>query len=97
MDFNLTEGDECHTEYRLRSRNGKELTDLFEVHVIEPRKQLSDTDAASDWIRLFNARDEEELKMIMSKNAGMTEAVEVLRTMSLGKTLRYLYEAMSLT
>ena len=30
--------------------------------------------------------------MIMSKNAGMTEAMEVLKTMSLGKTLRYLYE-----
>ena len=92
LDFNLTEGKECHTEYRLRSRNGTELTDLFEIHVIELRKPLSDTDAASDWIRLFNARDEEDLKMIMSKNAGMTEAVEVIRTMSLGKTLRYLYE-----
>ncbi len=92
LDFNLTEGDESHTEYRLRSKNGTELTDLFEIHVIELRKQLSGTDAVSDWIRLFNAGDEEDLKMIMSKNAGMTEAMEVLRTMSLSKTLRYLYE-----
>ena len=92
LDFNLTEGEECHTEYRLRSRDGTELTDLFEIHVIELRKPLSDRDAASDWIRLFNAGDEEDLKMIMTKSVGMTEAVEVLRTMSLSKSLRYLYE-----
>lgn len=92
LDFNLTEGEACHTEYRLRSKNGTELTDLFEIHVIELRKQLSGTDAVSDWIRLFNARDEEDLKMIMTKNIGMTEAMEVLRTMSLSKSLRYLYE-----
>ena len=92
LDFNLTEGKECHTEYRLRSKNGTELTDLFEIHVIELRKQLSGTDAVSGWIRLFNARNEEDLKMIMTKSVGMTESMEVLRTMSLSKTLRYLYE-----
>ncbi len=93
LDFNLTEGgEECRTEYRLRSKSGTELTDLFEIHVIELRKQLSGTDAVSDRIRLFNAGDEEDLKMIMTKNVGMTEAMEVLRTMSLSKSLRYLYE-----
>lgn len=46
-----------------------------------------------DWIRLFNAESEEDLKMINAKNAGIREAVAALRNMSLKKNLRYLYEA----
>lgn len=92
MDFNLTQGEEYHTEYRLRTKGGKELTDLFELHIVELRKPLGETDGLDDWIRLFNATAEEDLEMIKIKNAGIREAIEELRTMSLTRTLRFLYE-----
>ena len=91
MDFNLTQGEEYHTEYRLRTKGGKELTDLFELHIVELRKPLGETDGLDDWIRLFNATAEEDLEMIKIKNAGIREAIEELRTMSLARTLRFLF------
>ena len=92
LDFNLVDSDKYHTIYRLRDENGKDLTDLFEVHIIELGKTLNGTKAVDDWVRLFNAESEEDLKMIKSKSAGIIEAIKELRTMSLGKTLRYMYE-----
>ncbi|MDE5866546.1 MAG: Rpn family recombination-promoting nuclease/putative transposase, partial [Lachnospiraceae bacterium] len=92
LDFDLVDSDEYHTVYRLRDKNGKDLTDLFEVHIIELSKKLHGTESVNDWIRLFNAESEEDLKMIKSKSAGIIEAIKELRTMSLGKTLHYMYE-----
>lgn len=93
LDFNLVSGEECHTAYTLREKSGRELTDLFEVHIIELKKQVCPGDAVGDWIRLINAENTEELDMIVTKNAGILEAVEVMRSMSLGKRLRLRYEA----
>lgn len=92
LDFDLTKGKEYHTEYRLRSKTGKELTDLFELHIIELCKPLSGRNGLDDWIRLFNATREEDLEMIRIKNDGIREAIDELRAMSLSKTVRYLYE-----
>ena len=97
LNFNLLPGTGCHSVYRLRNREGRELTDLFEVHFIELQKEgTQDTereDALSDWIRLLNAESMEELDMIKSKNAGVMEAVKTVKTMNLGKNLRLMYEA----
>ncbi len=93
LDFNLVPGEECHTAYTLRDKRGQELTDLFEVHIIELKKQICPGDAVGDWIRLINAENTEELEMIVTGNAGILEAMEVMRTMSLGKRLRMRYEA----
>ena len=46
-----------------------------------------------EWIRLFNAKDSEDLEMIKTKNAGILEAMEVMKQMSLSKRLRRAYEA----
>lgn len=45
-----------------------------------------------DWIRLFNAEKWEDLDMIKTKNAGIREAIEEMKRMSLGKRLRWRYE-----
>lgn len=92
LDFDLIEGEKYHSEYRLRDRDGKELTDLLELHIIELRKPLQGTDAVNDWVRLFNAEKTEDLDMIREKNKGITEAIEVVKEMSLGRTLRQIYE-----
>ena len=92
LDFRLTEGEKYHSVYRLREEDGTELTDLLEVHIVELCKTLKGTEAVDDWIRLFNAKSEEDLKMIKARNAGIREAVRAIREMSLRKDLRYLYE-----
>ena len=93
FDASCLEGEEYHSVYTLRDRNGRELTDLFEIHIIELTKQLDETNVLNDWIQLFNAANLEELDMIKTKNAGIREAMEVMRTMSFGRKLRLTYEA----
>lgn len=92
LDFNLTEDEEYHSTYWLQDKRGRKLTDLLELHIIELKKTIQDTEAVDDWIRLFHAESEEDLKMIKAKNQGIAEAMELVRTMSLRKTLRYLHE-----
>lgn len=92
LDFELIPGEEYHTAYTLRDKNGRELTGLFELHFIELRKKTVAGDAVGEWIRLFNAKNSEELEMIKTKNAGILEAMEVMKRMSLSKRLRRAYE-----
>lgn len=82
---------EYHHIYRFRDEAGRELTDLWEVHIIELGKKLAGRDV-DDWIRLFNAKSQEEVDMLMIKNEGMREAVEVVREMGLIRTLRWAYD-----
>lgn len=92
LDFKLLEGEECHCVYRLRNERGEELTALWEIHIIELGKD-SCGDRLDGWIRLFNAKEKEELDMLAAKYRGLTEAAEIMKRMSLGKALRYRYEA----
>lgn len=75
----------------MRDTWGKELTDLWEVHIIELTKALQGT-PVDDWIRLFNAREEADLAMIAVKNEGMAEAIRMVKNMSIRKSLRWLYD-----
>lgn len=92
LDFRLTEDERYHRKYTLRSEDGGEYPDLFEVHTIELGKRLCGDDAVDDWIRLFNAESEEDLAMIKRKGIGMAEAIGALRELSLGRKLRYIFE-----
>ena len=56
LDFSLVKGREYHTVYTLKDRNGVELTDLFEVHIIELGKKLAGDNPMDGWIRLFNGK-----------------------------------------
>ncbi len=79
--------------YRLRDENGQEFTDLFEIHIIELKKEPEDCSPLNEWIQLINAENVEELDMIRTCNAGIMEAIETVKTMNLIKGVRYLYEA----
>ena len=83
--------EEYHAVYRLRDSEGRDLTDLWELHIIELTKALKGT-PVDDWIRLFNAESVEELDMITTKNEGITEAINVLKSMSLRRPLKALFE-----
>ena len=93
LDFNLKESEKYHTLYRLRDDEGNEFSDIFEVHIIELRKKLNGNTKVDDWIRLFNAKTEEELDMIQTNNPGLLEAIHEVKTMSLSKRMRLRYEA----
>lgn len=92
LDFNYTNREKYHTVYRLRDSEGNEFSDLFEVHTIELGKKLNGN-KLDDWIRLFNATTEGELKMIASKNVGVQMAAMKIRKLSLTQKIRILYEA----
>ncbi|MGN1151625.1 MAG: PD-(D/E)XK nuclease family transposase, partial [Lachnospiraceae bacterium] len=88
LDYDFFPGrEEYHAVYRLRDSEGRDLTDLWELHIIELTKALKGT-PVDDWIRLFNAENEEELDMITTKNEGITEAINVLKSMSLRRPLK---------
>ena len=92
LDYDFFPGrEEYHAVYRLRDSEGRDLTDLWELHIIELTKALKGT-PVDDWIRLFNAESVEELDMITTKNEGITEAINVLKSMSLRRPLKALFE-----
>lgn len=92
LGFSLTQDTGCHSVYTLRDKKGHEFSDLFEVHIIELKKPFADAGNVGEWIQLFNAESMEELNMIKTKNAGILEAREILRTLHLRNPLRLMYE-----
>lgn len=92
LDFTLINGEDYHTVYTFRDKRGRQLTDLFELHIIELTKELRGEEPLDDWIRLFRAEGLEDLSMIKTKNSGIIEAIDVLKGMSLGKKFRLMYE-----
>lgn len=93
LDFNLNESPLYHRKYKLRDENGEEFSDMFEIHVIELKKQISGNRPVDDWIRLLNAETEAELDMIETENPGILAAVREVKVMSLRKSIRAMYEA----
>lgn len=92
LDFKLfPDKSEYHSVYRLRDGAGGELTDLWEIHIIELGKTLTGS-AVDDWIRLMNAKSQEEVDMIALKNENMRETVEAVRELGLFRTLRWIYD-----
>ena len=95
LGFDLDNRPEYHKVYRLRDETGHEFSDMMEIQVIELNKTLNGTNRMDEWIRLFNAKTEEDLDMLeaSTKNIGILEAVKEVRIMSLRKTLRLMHEA----
>ena len=93
LDFNRDDSPEYHRVYRLKDKNGKEYSDILELHVLELNKRLTGQGEVEDWIRFFNAESEEDLDMIRTKNPGIQEAIEELRRLSMDNPIRALYEA----
>ncbi len=95
LGFNLDDKPAYHRTYRLRDEAGEEFTDLLEIQVIELNKLLNGQDRMDDWIRLFNAKTEEELAMLEARtgNQGILAAIKEVRLMGLGRTWKVLHDA----
>lgn len=88
LDFNLIAGERYHTVYRLRDEQGRDYSDLLELHTIELKKHLCGEDRVDDWVRLINSRTEEDLSMIKTKNIGIQRAKQIIQEMSLTDSIR---------
>ena len=93
LDFNYMKGPDYHSVFYLRDEKGRLFSDLFEVHIIELRKTLDGGSSVDDWIRFFNARTEEDLDMLQTKNIGIQTAIEEVKRMSMSERMRARYEA----
>ena len=92
VDFELLpDTAEYHKIYRLRDEAGKDLTDLWEIHIIELGKKLTGS-RVDDWIQLFNATSQEEIDQIAERNGRMRDVAEVVRHMGLIRTIRWFYD-----
>ena len=92
VDFELLPDTErYHSIYRLRDEACRELTDLWEIHIIELGKELTGH-RVDDWIRVFNATSQEEIDQIARQNGRMEDVAEVVRHMGLIRTLRWIYD-----
>ena len=91
-DFNVTDGEEYHHVYRFRDVNGREFSDLMEIHTIELHKKLLNK-PIDEWIQIFNAKTEEELDMIESDNPGIKEAIQTIKEYGLKRVARAHYES----
>ncbi len=92
VDFELLPDTErYHSIYRLRDEAGRELTDLWEIHIIELGKELTGH-RVDDWNRVFNATSQEEIDQIARQNGRMEDVAEVVRHMGLIRTLRWIYD-----
>lgn len=65
---------------------------MFEVHIIELKKQIKDEHPINDWIRLFNAREDSDFDMIKKHTLGIDEAMRVIRQMSLSRRIKWEFE-----
>jgi predicted transposase/invertase (TIGR01784 family) len=92
LDFNLLQDIKTyHNIYRLRNEKGEELTNLWEVHIIELGKELHGN-GVDDWIRLFNATSQDEIDQIAQKNERMKDVAEVVKHMGMIRAIRALYD-----
>lgn len=93
LDYNLLEGDNYHTVYRLRDENARDFTDIMELHIVELRKPLKGIGNVDDWIRFFNIETMEDLNMDAANNMGIREALAELKRMNLSKWVWASHEA----
>ena len=93
-DVFVEEGDKYHHQFRYRTRDGIELTDLTEINCLDLRK-LPDEDDSTDlwyWMKFIKSDNEEDMDMLASKSPQIAKAVKVLKELSADEQTRMLYE-----
>ena len=90
----VTGSDRYHHQFRYRTVEGVELTDLVEINTLEFTKlpREADETALWDWMRFMETKDEEELEMLATKSPELKKAVGVLKELSMDERTRMLAE-----
>ena len=87
--------DRYHHQFRQRTTDGIEFTNLIETNTLELPKLPPDTDKSDlwYWMKFIKSDDEEALDMLAQKSPQMMKAVGVLKELSADEQERMLYEA----
>jgi len=90
----ITENNKYHNQFRYRSLDGTEFTDLMEINTLELNKIPPETDNTElwPWVKFIKSDDEGVLDMIAEKSPEIKKAVGVLRELSANERMRLLYE-----
>ncbi len=96
-DFALIRGDDrYHHEFRSRTKDGIEFSDITEIHTLELCKLPPDADNTDlwNWSRFIrnSENDEEALNMLAEKSPGLKKAVGVLKELSEDERIRMINE-----
>jgi predicted transposase/invertase (TIGR01784 family) len=94
-DDNFIAGDsKYHHQFRYRTEDGEEFTNLVEINTLELRK-LPVKDDSTDlwsWMKFIKSDDEEVLEMLAQRNQTMRKAVGVLKELSADERTRMIFE-----
>ena len=93
-DVFVPEGDKYHHQFRYRTRDGIEFTDLVEINCLDLNKLPADSDSTDlwHWMKFIKSDDEEALEMLAQRSPQMRKAVGVLKELSADERTRMLYE-----
>ena len=93
-DVFMPEGDKYHHQFRYRTNDGIEFTDLSEINTLDLGKLPPDDDSTElwYWMKFIKTDDEEVLDMLATRSPQMKKAVGVLKELSADEQTRMLYE-----
>jgi predicted transposase/invertase (TIGR01784 family) len=90
----MPEGDKYHHQFRYRTDDGIEFTDLSEINTLDLNKLPPDDDSTDlwFWMKFIKTDDEEVLDMLATRSPQLRKAVGVLKELSADEQTRMLYE-----
>ena len=93
-DIFVPTGDKYHHQFRYRTGDGIEFTDLIEINSLDLFKLPADDDRSDlwCWMKFIKSDDEEVLDMLATRSPQMKKAVGVLKELSADEQTRMLYE-----
>jgi predicted transposase/invertase (TIGR01784 family) len=94
-DENFIPGEGYHHQFRYRTAEGMEFTNLVEINTLELRKLPTDDDSTElwYWMQFIRSDNEEVLEMLAQRSPAMRKAVGVLKELSADERSRMLFES----
>ena len=91
----VPQGDKYHHQFRYRTDDGVEFTNLVEINTLDLRKLPTSEDGTDlwHWMRFIQTQDEEDMKMIATRSPQMRKAVGILKELSADERTRMIYES----
>jgi predicted transposase/invertase (TIGR01784 family) len=93
-DVFVPEGDKYHHQFRYRTKDGIEFSDLVEINTLDLNKLPANNDSTDlwYWMTFIKTDDEEALDMLAQRSPQMRKAVGVLKELSADERTRILFE-----
>jgi len=90
----MRKGNSYHHQFRYRTKDGFEFTDLTEINTLDLSKLPLNDDSTNlwYWMKFIKSDDEEGLDMLAMRSPEMKKAVGVLKELSADERTRMLYE-----